>query len=1024
MSPVVQHPPTINEYDLVDTRNRGLGELFHAQAEKSPSATAVSDDEITLTYGQLHGLALEVAAKLVAEKIGNEEPVGIIARHGIAGILAQMAIIYAGGTCVPLDPTYPDQQIQRRLERLHARVMLTDEENHGRDLSFTFLLLAFNPPENVTCALSRYPAATTLEHCTHLLHTSGTTAEPKVVRITARSILHVVYHAPFEPLHTTDVIAHANNTSFDPSLFEIWTPLLRGARVAILSKSILLDLPRLKQHINRHAISVMIITTALLNVIAFNHPQALAKLRICLFGGEMANVAALQIILEKGCPDMLVNVYGPTECCVCCLAHQVTIADIQSGSVSIGAPIGRTVTYIADDLGQASDKGELLIGGPGVSKGYVDDVERNVASFSTIAGLSGLETHPVRLYRTGDVVCRRPDGQLEYVGRRDHQVKIRGFRIELEAVEIALRKTGLLIEAVALKFDIPRAGAGSILMAYGVPADNALLAGDVIEAVKATLPGYMVPRLELIPRMPLNNHGKMDRKFLAHQFSQRWDQNIVSEWRSDNIRSKLSEIWIMILGLQVLSCKDSDDFSLLGGSSLQAVMLISRIRVIFQIEISMHTLYSNCTMGALLSVIRLRLDGRTEVLQDEMALWEADSRIADVLPPPSGPVEDWHEPHEGHVFLTGATGFVGAFLLADLLVMPHIYQVSCLVRATDPTTGIERLKTALCKYGLWKNQFFKKIKVLPGLLEDEFFGLGQDQYEELALDASVVFHLAALVDYTKPYLLHRAANIIGTLNVVKFAYASRVKPVHYVSSISCFGPTGYITGATSIREDAPLLGHIVALPYDTGYAQSQWVTDQLLCRLIARGFPIAIYRPGFITGHSQTGACNSSDFFSRMIRACYDLRCYPRLPGQRKEFVPVDFVTTAILHIASTPASLGHAYHVVPPDVATSINMDNTMELVAASFNVNLVAVSYGEWIRRLEEDTSSQPSLLPLLPILKEKVYRGRTRWELWEKMPVYNTKNLCKALASSSRPVNFPVMSLELMRKYVAFLGIINPT
>jgi L-tyrosine reductase len=1018
MSSVVQHPA--DEYDLLDTRNCGLGELFYAQAQKSPSATAIFDNDIALTYGQLHGLASDVAAKLVEKNIGKEEPVGIVALHGIAGVLAQIAIVYAGGTCVPMDPTLPNQQIQRRLKRLNARFILTDQQNQGRDLSFTVIHLSF---KNGTCTISRYPVATALEHCTHLIHTSGTTTEPKVVRIAARSILHVVYHAPSEPLHATDVVTHANNTSFDVSLFDIWAPLLRGARIVTLSKAILLDLPRLEQHISRHAISVMTITTALLNLIAFNHPRALAKLRICIFGGEMANIAALEIILKKGPPEMLVNGYGPTECCVYSLAHQVTIADIQSGSVSIGTPIGRTIAYIADDIGQPSDEGELLIGGPGVSQGYVDDAERNAAVFPTLAGLPGLETHPVRLYRTGDIVRRRPDGWLEYVGRRDHQVKIRGFRIELEAVEIALLKTGLLVEAVALKFDIPRAGAGSILVAYGVPAagaDNAVLADDVIEAVKAIVPDYMVPRLELIPRMPLNNHGKLDRKCLADQFSQRWNQNVVSERRPDKIRSRLSEVWCIILGLQVSGCKDSDDFFLLGGSSLQAAMFISQIQLIFKIEISMFTLYRNSTMGALLSIIRLRLDGRTEAVQDEMALWEADSRIADDLPPPSGPVVDWCKPNEGYVFLTGATGFVGAFLLADLLEMPHVYQVSCLVRATDTMTGMERLKTALCKYSLWKDHFSRKILVLPGLVEDEYLGLGQEQYEKFALRASVVFHLAALVDYTKPYSLHRPANTIGTLNVVKFACAGRAKPIHYVSSISCFGPTGYVTGAASIREDEPLLEHIVALPYDNGYAQSQWVTDQLLCRLIDRGFPIAIYRPGFITGHSQTGACNPKDFFSRLIRACYDLGYYPRLPGQRKEFLPVDFVNAAILHTASSSASLGHAYHIVPRDVATSINMDDTMELVAASLDTSLVAVSYAEWIRRLED--ASQQSLLPLLPMLMEKVYDGRTRWELWEKMPVYDTSNLCKALATSPRPIEFPIMSLALMRKYVGFLQATN--
>ncbi|KAI9764943.1 MAG: putative NRPS-like protein biosynthetic cluster [Geoglossum simile] len=1016
MSPVTQHPS--GEYDLTVARNQGLGELFYSQAQRIPDTTAIIDNDVTLTYQQLHDLASGVAAELSEKKMSKEEPVGIVAQHGTAGVLAQMAVIYAGGSCAPMDPTLPDQQIRNRLRRLNTRFILTDQPNQNRDLPFTVVLLDHNLVKGLTCTVSGYPIATGPQHCTHLIHTSGTTNEPKVVRIAARSILHVVYHAPFEPLHTTDVVAHANNTSFDISLFDIWAPLLRGARIAILSKAILLDPPLLEQQINHHNISVIVITAALLNLMAFNHPQVFAKLRICIFGGEVANLAALEMILKKGSPKMLINGYGPTECCIFCLAHRVTIEDIQKGSVSIGMPIGRTTAYIANDMGQPSNEGELLIGGPGVSQGYVDDPERNVAAFPMLTGLLGLEVHPVRFYRTGDVVRRRLDGQIEFIGRRDHQVKIRGFRIELGAIEVALLKTGLLVEAVALKVEIPRSGAGSILVAYGVPAEanKALLVDDVIKAMKAMVPVYMVPQLEFIPQMPLNNHGKVDRKRLTDLFRRRWDHGVPSESRHDEIRSTLSNLWCIILGSQMPGYKDGDDFILLGGSSLQASMLIGQIRNKFKIEISLFTFYNNSTMGALSSIVKQRLSGRSEALQDERELWIADSKIADDLPSPSGPVVDWCNDNEGQVFLTGATGFVGAFLLADLLGMRQVHQVSCLVRATDATAGLERLKSVMCMYNLWKDCFVRKTLVLPGFLEDEYLGLGQEQFKKLALRVSVVFHLGALVDYTKPYSLHRPANTLGTRNIVRFACTGRVKPIHYVSSISCFGPTGYVTGATSIREDEPLLPHIVALPYDHGYAQSQWVTDQLMRRLADRGFPIAVYRPGFITGHSQTGACNPKDFFSRLMRACYDVGCYPRLLNQRKEFVPVDYVNAAILHIASSSVSLGRAYHIVPPTRAASIDMGDTMELVATSLDTCLVAVSYAEWIRRLE-DVSPQ-SLLPLQPMLMEKVHDGRTRWELHENMPVYETTNTFKALATYPRPMEFPVLGLSLMRKYVAFL------
>ncbi|KAK5710041.1 hypothetical protein LTS12_028025 [Elasticomyces elasticus] len=391
-----------------------------------------------------------------------------------------MAIIYAGGSCVPMDPTLSDQQIQGRLQRLNAQIVLVDQPNKDRGLLFHQVLLEGRFSE----ANHSYPVPGTLDHRTHLIHTSGTTSEPKAVQIAARSILQVVFHAPFEPVKEHDVVAHVNNSSFDVSLFDIWAPLLRGARIAVLSKTVLLDLPVMAKHIEHFGITVMATTTALLNLAASTYPCAFAKLRICFIGGEAANVAAIKTILDKGPPEMLINAYGPTECCIFCLAHQIVPEDVQAGSVSIGKPIGRTVAYIADAAGQPSDEGELWIGGAGVSPGYVNHPEKNAASFTTVDGLVAPSGGLMRLYRTGDIVRRRPDGEIDYVGRSDHQVKVRGFRIELGAVETGLLKTGYFSDAVAMRIELPEDGAGSILMAYAIPV-NASNPPDVNKALES-----------------------------------------------------------------------------------------------------------------------------------------------------------------------------------------------------------------------------------------------------------------------------------------------------------------------------------------------------------------------------------------------------------------------------------------------------------------------------------------------------------------------------------------------------------
>lgn len=1020
-SEVLSYP---EEYDLVVHQGRGLGQLFETKARQSLDSVALIDGGITLTYEELHLQALQISQKLFKNNLQIEEPVGIILQHGWADVVAQMAIIYAGGSCAPMDPALPDVQIEGRLDKLGARYVLVDRANMSREIHFQQINLDDYPiwtPEDAWEAEKELPVITSLEHRTHLIHTSGTTSEPKAVQIAARSILQVVYHAPFEPIDSSDTVAHVNNTSFDVSLFDIWVPLLRGARIAVLSKVILLDLPAMAAAIKENDITIMATTTALLNLAASTYPRAFSQLKICFIGGEAANVAAIEKIMQQGPPQNLINAYGPTECCIFCLAHKVTPEDVQRGSVSIGKPIGRTIARICDETGAPvsdGEEGELWIGGAGVSPGYVNRPEKNESAFVYLPN----EKKAQRFYRTGDRVKRRPDGQIDYVGRQDHQVKVRGYRIELEAVETAMLQTGQFSEAVALKVEAG-GDAGSILVAFAVATSTKPRAMvSAIDSLKNMLPDYMVPQIELISKMPLNSHAKIDRKYLVNLYRERWaSSNTLSakQTNTGSTQQQLASLWVNILGLSYLPQDPDTDFFKLGATSLQASLLISQIRKNLGADVSLLTLYDHSNLGDLATTIEKSQDRIAETVRHEENTWIEDTHVADDLAPPSGPAIDWRRDTEGRVFFTGGTGFVGAFLLADLLRTREVHQVGCLVRAANPAIGLERIKRAMGKYGQWEERFVDKLLVLCGTLEDVYLGLGYERFHEIASWSSVIFHLGARVNYTQPYSLHRPANVIGTRNILRLACAGgRTKAVHYVSSISCFGPTGFVTGTKVINEDEPLLKHVKALTYDHGYAQSQWVAETLLRRVMDRNFPIAIYRPGFITGHSKTGACNPDDFFSRLIHSCAEMGCYPLLPNQRKEFVPVDYVNATILHIASsTSSSLGHAYHIVPPSRNSSIDMNETMDLVGSASGSTIKGVPYQEWIDILAEKSPAR--LQPLQPMLAEKAHQGLTRWELYENMPVYDTTNTDRMLDTLEGGLEFPVLDRGLMDKYVSYLS-----
>ncbi|GFF79893.1 hypothetical protein IFM61392_10262 [Aspergillus lentulus] len=1016
--------PSVSEYDVVISRDEGLGQLFYQRMVDDPSAVAIVDEQgQSLTYEALHERAIELAQVLTREAFDAEERVGIVVQHGLWDAVTQVAIIYTGGTCVPLDPLLPDQQIIDRLKPLGTRYVLVDEVNNKRNLPFALLPVELRRQhcKSFSTQPSHFPVPTTMAHCTHLIHTSGTTSEPKAVQIAARSIAHVAHHTPSEPVRKSDVVGHGNSTSFDVALFDIWAALVRGAAIGVLSKPTILDIPAMAAAIRQLGITIMAITAPLVNLAAATCPTTFQPLRVVLMGGEAVNLRAMEAILTAGPPEHLMNAYGPTECCVYCLTHEITKDDVEAGKVSIGKPIGRNVCCVCDEEGRRvpdGEEGELLVGGPGVSPGYVNQSDKSTKTFIYVAGMADPRTgEPYRMYRTGDMVRLRRDGQHDFLGRQDHQVKVRGYRVELAAVDAALMKTGHFSEGLAMRIDSKEDGAGATLVAFVALQANARHNAVAVatKKLRATLPEYMVPHIEVIPEMPLNAHAKVDRRKLEEMYHQRREKHLCAlhgKARDMRTRDHLAHLWATILATPVPEYADGDDFFALGGTSLQASLLISRIRQQFRTGISLLTLYDHSTLGQLASVIDRHRGTTMATVRNERSLWLADTKLADGLQLPLGPVIDWRRKTEGRVFLTGATGFVGSFLLAEVLKMPDVHQVGCLVRAIDTATGLQRLQDSLRKYNLWQDTFQSRLLPHCGSLENHWLGLGEHRFREIANWASVIFHLGARVNYTQPYSLHRPANILGTLNVVRLAATGRLKGLHYCSSISCYGPTGFVTGAKIIYEDSPLLPHLDALPYDHGYAQSQWAADQLLQRLVGRGFPIAVYRPGFVTGDYRTGACNPDDFFSRLIRASLDLGAYPALPNQRKEFVPVDYAVTAMLHISSSMSSLGHAFHLLP-ERSGSVDMDAVMELLGQARGVMLQRVSYSEWIERLS--ASAHASLQPLLPMLAEKVHKGLTRWELYENMPTYDDTNTRQALKTYPGGLQCPPFDCALMKKYL---------
>lgn len=991
-----------------------LDDLFRQQAALHADAVAAVYGAREISYAELDAEVAALAARLAGMDLRREAPVGILLPAGIEQTICQLAVIRAGGSCLPLDPDAPEARIRLMLDDLDVRVVFAAPR--GRH--------ALGPGRTViavdAAGSSREPRAAPAppgsggDHRTHVLYTSGTTGQPKGVEILARGIVRLTRQPRYVSLGPGRRIAAIANPTFDASLFEIWGALLNGGTLVFLPKQTCIDPMTFRHSLRAQNVTTMFVTSALFNHTVHACPDAFGTLDTVLVGGEALNPQAIGAVLRAAPPRRLLNAYGPTECTTFSTTHAITLADAESGAIPIGTPIDDTTVFVLDADGwpvAPGEIGEIHIGGPGVARGYWHRPEATHDRFVE------RRTVPTagRLYWTGDLGAWRADGALLFHGRRDNQVKIRGHRIELEDVEAIVLASGLVRDAVAT---VQQTALGDkYLLAVVVPAPGQDAGGleclerDLAQYVAQRLPPQVHLRFVLTERLPLTANGKVDRR--AVQDLVPGHPGAVPASNLDDLRGTLRGLWQRALDLEHVT--DDDDFFALGGDSLQAASLVMLVEEVFRETLPVQALYDAPTPAKLADLLGHRRGGLgdRDGDADACAVMLADARLPESIRPLADPVRPWRGEGGGTVFLTGATGFLGAFLLRDLMRMPGVREVACLVRAPTNTEAAVRLRANLKRYGLWDATFARRLRPLAGDFADADLGLGPAGFQGWAARSDVVFHVGAHVNYIEPYLSHRAANVAGTVNLLRFAVTARAKPFHYVSSIAAFGPAGLLSPRHTVYEDDDLADYLAGLRFDMGYSRSQWVADVLVTAAIARGVPAAIYRPGFILGDSATGVGNPRDFVARLVRGCVAIGAHPVLPRQRKEFVPVDYAAAALLRIAGDDANLGAAYHLVPPREADRVDLLDFFRLLA-SCGPTLQALPYPDWVRRVADADPARNPLRPLLPMLTEPVYGRLTRWEVYEGMPAYDTANTARALAASGG-LPFPRLDRTLVQRYL---------
>jgi amino acid adenylation domain-containing protein/thioester reductase-like protein len=931
--------------------------LFEAQAAQTPDAIALTFAGQQMSYCELNRRANQLAHYLQRQGVGPDVLVGLCMHRSMELIVGLLAILKAGGAYVALDPTYPaerlafmlaDTQVPVVLAQQHLVASLPSSQSQVLCLDTASDWLDQEPTSNPTNQATPTSLA-------YVSYTSGSTGTPKGVCVPHQGVVRLVRNTNYAELTASDVFLQLAPIPFDASTLEVWGSLLNGARLVIMSPQPP-SLAELGQVLRQEEVSILWLTAGLFHLMIDEQLESLCQVRQVLAGGDVLSVPHVRQLLEAGYHGTLINGYGPTENTTFSCCYPMTHADQVGTTVPIGRPIANTQAYLLDRHLQPVPigvVGELYFGGDGLAHGYLNRPELTAEKFIP----NPFVANPgVRMYRTGDLARYRIDGTIEFLGRIDHQIKIRGFRIELGEIEAVLgQHPGVRDVTVVAKETDKHNAYDKRLIAYVVQdiddvTDSSTFIAELRAFLQVKLPTYMVPSaFVLIDALPLTLNGKVDRHALPAPEAENTASATVAGPRTPE-ETLLVKIWAETLGHSSVGIYD--DFFALGGHSLLAARLIARVNATLDREIPLRRLFEAPTVAAFAQAIN------NNTATEPAFITSADLAADIVLDPSIAPPLDAHCSHATDpqaIFLTGVTGFLGAFLLNELLTRTGA-TIYCLVRAADTQAAGRRIEQTLRRYQIWRDAWRTRIVPVVGDLCEAHLGMDTQTFQHLSRTIDVIYHAGAEVNYLLPYHALKAANVQGTVEVLRLACQERAKPVHYVSSIAVAmgtGENGYVREADELGE--------CTLPM--GYAQSKWVAEGIMQLARARGLPVAIYRPGRISGHSQTGVANQNDFFMRLLTGCMQLGLAPELPLVNN-LIPVDYVASAIIHLSQQPAPANATFHLLNPEMTAWL----TVVATAQELGYALQTVPYQEWYQALIHSvTTDSPnmlhSLLSLIP-------------------------------------------------------------
>lgn len=931
-----------------------IPEKFLEIANRYPEKIAVKNGSSVITYKELNEKANQVANYLIEQQVKKNDYVGVIGKRTIDTIVNLLGVMKAGAAYVAIDPEYPEERRSYIINNSTCNIVL-DEDTYQRekldDYSVHLPAIKLNP-----------------DGVAYVIYTSGSTGKPKGVVITQRSVMNTLqdinqkFHVGIE-----DNIIGISSMCFDLSVYDIFGALISGATLIQIPD--IRDVAHIRKIMDEEKITIWNSVPAIMDMVVsrveanredkaqfweMNHEISIdltggceSSLRLVLLSGDWIPLTLPDKIKEVYDMPEIISLGGATEASIWSIYYPINKIDSKWKSIPYGMPLANQSIYVLDYAGNncpVDVMGEIYIGGLGVACGYLNDKERSAEAFVN---------HPQygKLYRTGDYGKMKNCGYIEFMGRKDFQVKINGHRIELGEIENCLMAFEQIDNAVVVDWEDENKS--KYIAAYYV-ASKAITDHVLSSYLENFLPNYMIPRYFIkIQEIPLTTNGKVNRKKLPKPMDSAVLETVVAP--KTPFERDIADIWKKVLKLNNETVSIHDDFFRIGGDSVSAIKVYTCLSEKY--ELVVNDVFKLRTIESLARALRLRKDDiiekmKKEFLEKEILLTQKEGMVdKDYKEYESLMVKDLStlKPERitlSDVLLTGATGFLGAYLLKELMTETKS-NVYALVRGENLKTAEERLKENLSYY--FGENFYSensyRIHVICGNIAKENLGLKKQVYTDLANKITVIINSAANVSHfgTKEDLYD--VNVKGVEKIIRFAKEGLKKHIYHMSTTTlASGQISNVPCRIFTEYDFDVEQKNLNI-----YARSKMEAERLLREAEKEGVLASVFRIGNISFQSDNGRYQKNvekNAFYKMIQSYLKLGIIPESETKCVEISNVDYVSKAIVVLIQNYSVPNQTFHIQNPN---KLSFNEFKELMNAA-GTKLNSLPYLEFLDKLYE--------------------------------------------------------------------------